>query len=50
LKSSDYLQYNSQIKALKKMEEQSVDASVLHRRRNKIIAGGRGREELGRKR
>jgi hypothetical protein len=27
---------------LKKMEDQSVDASVLPRRGNKIITGGRG--------
>jgi hypothetical protein len=34
---------------LKKKEEQSVDASILLRRGNKIITEGRGREELGRK-
>jgi len=34
---------------LKKKEDQSVDASVLLRRGNKIITGGREREELGRK-
>jgi hypothetical protein len=28
---------------LKKMEDQSEDASILHRRGNKIITGGRGR-------
>ena len=32
------------------MEDQSVDASVLLRRRNKILMGGRGWEQLGRKR
>ena len=32
---------------LKKKEDQSVDASVLLRRGNKIITGGRGREEPG---
>jgi hypothetical protein len=31
----------------KKKEDQSVDASVLLRRGNKIILGGRGREGLG---
>ena len=35
---------------LKKKEDQSVDASVLLRRGNKIIKGSRGWEELGRKR
>jgi hypothetical protein len=35
---------------LKKMENQSVDASFLLRRGKKIIIGGRGRETLGRKR
>jgi hypothetical protein len=35
---------------LKKMENQNVDASVLLRRRNKILTGGRGWEELGSKR
>jgi hypothetical protein len=28
----------------KKKEDQSVDASVLFRRRNKIFMGGKGRE------
>ena len=32
---------------LKKKEDQSVDASVLHRRGNKIITGGRGWERPG---
>ena len=35
---------------LKKKKAQSVDASILHRRGNKIITGGRGREGPGRKR
>ena len=35
---------------LKKKEDQSVDASVLLRRGNKIIIGGRGWEGLRRKR
>jgi hypothetical protein len=35
---------------LKRREDQRVDASVLHRRENKIIKGSRGWEELGRKR
>jgi hypothetical protein len=35
---------------LKKKEDQNVDASVLLRRRNKIIMEGRGRKELGRAR
>ena len=35
---------------LKKKEDQSVDASVLLRKGNKIITGGRGWEELGKKR
>jgi hypothetical protein len=34
---------------LKKKEDQSVDASDLLRRRNKIVTGGRGWKELGRK-
>ena len=34
----------------KKKEDQSVDASVLLRRGNKIIMGGRGREGPGRQR
>jgi hypothetical protein len=34
---------------LKKKKNQSVDPSVLLRRRKKIITGGRGREGLGRK-
>jgi len=33
---------------LKKKEDQSVDASILYRRGNKNITGGRGREEPGR--
>jgi hypothetical protein len=32
---------------LKKKEDQSLDVSILHRRRNKIITGGRGREGPG---
>ena len=39
---------------LKKKEDQSVDAIILHRQRNKIITGGTGREgpwrERGRER
>jgi hypothetical protein len=35
---------------VKKKEDQSVDASVLLRRGNKIIKGGRGWEGHGRKR
>jgi len=35
---------------LKKEEDQSVDASVLLRRGNKIIMEGRGRERPGRER
>jgi hypothetical protein len=35
---------------LKKKEDQSVDASVLLRRGNKIIIGGRGKEGRGRER
>jgi hypothetical protein len=35
---------------LKRKEDQRVDASVLLRRRNNIIKGIRGWEELGRKR
>jgi hypothetical protein len=35
---------------LKKKEEQNVAASVLLRRGNKILTGGRGSEGLGRKR
>jgi hypothetical protein len=35
---------------LKKEKDQSVDASILHRTGNKIIAGGRGREGPGRER
>jgi len=31
---------------LRKREDQSVDASVLLRRKNKIIIGGRGTEEF----
>ena len=34
---------------LKKKEDQSVDASDLLRRGNKIVTGGRGWKELGRK-
>ena len=33
---------------LKKKEEQSMNASVLLRRRNKISMGSRGKEEPGR--
>jgi hypothetical protein len=33
---------------LQKKEDQSVDASVLHRTGNKTIIGGRGREGPGR--
>ena len=29
----------------KKKEDQNVDASILHRKGNKIITGGRGREK-----
>jgi hypothetical protein len=32
---------------LNKKEVQSVDVSILFRRENKIITGGRGREGLG---
>ena len=35
---------------LKNKEDQSVDASILHKRRNKIFTGGRGRKRPGRKR
>ena len=35
---------------LKEKEDQSVDASDLLRRGNKIITGGRGRERPGRER
>jgi hypothetical protein len=35
---------------LKKREDQSVDASVLLRKGNKIIMGGRGREDPERER
>jgi hypothetical protein len=35
---------------LKVKEDQSVDASVLHRTRNKIIPGGRGKDGSGRER
>jgi hypothetical protein len=35
---------------LKNKEDQSVDASILHRRENKIITGGSGREESRRER
>jgi hypothetical protein len=35
---------------LKKKEDQSVDASVLHRRGNKIITGNRGKEGSWRER
>jgi hypothetical protein len=35
---------------LKKKKDQSVEASVILRRRNKIIIGCRGREGPGRKR
>ena len=35
---------------LKKKEDQSVDVSVLLRRRNKIIPGGRNKKGLGRER
>jgi len=33
-----------------KKEDQSVDASILLRRGNKIITGSKGREESGRER
>jgi hypothetical protein len=33
---------------LKKKEDQSVDASILHRRGNKLITQGRGRKRPGR--
>ena len=32
----------------KKKKDQSVDASILYRRWNKLITGGRGRKGLGR--
>jgi hypothetical protein len=35
---------------LMKKEDQNVDSSVLLRRGNKILTGGRGLEGLGRKR
>jgi hypothetical protein len=35
---------------LKKKENQDIDASVLLRRGNKILTGGRGWKGLGRKR
>jgi hypothetical protein len=35
---------------LKKKEDQSKDASILHRRVNKIFAGGKGKEGFGRER
>jgi hypothetical protein len=35
---------------LKRKQDQRVDASVLHRRGNKIIKGSRGWERLGRNR
>jgi hypothetical protein len=35
---------------LNRKEDQRVNASILLRRRNKIIKGSRGWEELGRKR
>jgi hypothetical protein len=35
---------------LKKKESQSVDASILHRRGNKTVTGGRGKEGAQRKR
>ena len=35
---------------LEKKEDQSVNASILLRRENKIITGGRGRERPGRER
>jgi hypothetical protein len=41
------IQFTDHMK-LKKKEEQSVNASILHRRGNKIIIGGRGREGPGR--
>jgi hypothetical protein len=34
---------------LKKKEDQNVDASVLLRRRNKIIMGGRGKKQSRRR-
>jgi hypothetical protein len=40
------IQFTDHMK-LKKKEDQSVNASVLLRRGNKIIIGGRGRESLG---
>ena len=43
------IQFTDHMK-LKKKEDQSVNASVLLRRGNKIIIGGRGRKEFGRKR
>jgi hypothetical protein len=38
------------VEEYKKKEDQTVDASILHRRGNKIITGGRGRERPGRER
>jgi hypothetical protein len=43
------IQFTNYMK-LKKKEDQSVNASVFLRRGNKILTGGRGWEELGRKR
>jgi hypothetical protein len=48
-KSSECPQLTNYMK-LKKKEDQSVDASVLLRRRNKIVMEGREREEPGRER
>jgi hypothetical protein len=43
------VQFTDHVK-LKKNKDQSVDASILLRRKNKIITGGRGREGPGRER
>ena len=43
------IQLTDQMKLMKK-EDQRVDASVLFRRWNKVLTGGRGWEGLGRKR
>ena len=42
------IQFTDHMK-FKKNEDKSVDASVLHRRGDKIIMGGRGGRELGRR-
>jgi hypothetical protein len=45
----EYPRYNLHMN-LKKKEDQNVDASVLLRKGNKIIMGGKGKEGLGRER